>query len=135
MADSCASYIRQVGRELELPRRRKRELLNGLRLELEEQFPEEPGTETLLSRVGRPEETARALRESVHPEEHRRYHAVRQWRIGCLIAALALLLAVSVAAFFYFDTTRTYRAEVIIIEDPVPVTSFDHSALADNNLD
>lgn len=133
MENCCASYVKQVGRKLKLPRRRKRALLDGLRSELEEQFPEETRPETLLAQVGQPAKTARALLESVQPEEHERYQTVRRRRMGCVIAALALLLTASVGTFLYFDATQVGRAEVTIVEDPVTVTSFHSPAFAGND--
>lgn len=122
MGNSCASYVKQVSRELKLPRRRKRALLDGLRLELEEQFPEGTRPEILLTQVGQPAKTARVLLEGVQPEEHERYRTVSRWRMGCVIAVLALLLAVSVGTLLCFDGTQVGRAEISITEtEPVPI--------------
>lgn len=133
MENFCASYIRQVGRELKLPRRRKRAPLNGLRLEMEEQFLEGVGPETLLAQMGGPAETARSLLEGVQPEEQRRYHAVRRRRAGCVIAALAVFLAASVGALLYLDANQVKRVEITITRDFAPVgysDEGDHSAFA-----
>lgn len=121
MGNSCASYVRQVGRELKLPRRRKRALLDGLRLELEEQFPEGASPEILLAQVGQPGDTARSLLESIQPEVQRRYQTIRRRRVGCVIATLALLLAASVGAILYLDAHQIVRAEINIAEDTVPI--------------
>lgn len=54
MGKPYAHYIRRVGRALELPRRQKRALLDGLRLELEERTPSE-------TELDRPEAVAEEL--------------------------------------------------------------------------
>ena len=61
MKDHYTTYIRQVGRKPDLPRRQKKELLRGFRLELEDRFAEMPDEETLLRDVGKPEDVACAL--------------------------------------------------------------------------
>lgn len=122
MENFCAGYVRQVGRELKLPRRRKRALLDGLRLELEEQFPEGADQKTLLARVGQPAETAGSMLEGVQPEEQRRYQTVRRRRAVCIIAALVLLLAASMGSLLYLDASQITRAEISITEqEAVPI--------------
>lgn len=121
MKDHYTAYVRQVGRELDVPRRQKKELLRGFRSELEERFPENPSLETLVTDVGKPKEVACTLLESVDPEKRRRYRAVKLLRFRCVVAALAILLVLSIGAFFYFGTTRVGRADIAITEDPVPI--------------
>lgn len=122
MENFCASYVRQVSRELKLPQRRKRALVDGLRLELEEQFPQGADRKTLLAQVGPPAETAHSLLDGVGSEEQRRYQTVRRRRIGFVIAALALLLAVSLGSLLYLDATQITRAEISITEkETVPI--------------
>ncbi len=121
MENFCASYVRQVSRELKLPQRRKRALLDGLRLELEEQFPQGADRKTLLAQVGPPAETAHSLLDGVGSEEQRRYQTVRRRRSSCIIAALALLLAASIVTLIYFDGTRVGRAKIIVTQDSAPV--------------
>jgi uncharacterized membrane protein len=122
----CANYVRQVGRELQLPQRKKRKLLDGLKLELEEQFPEGADQEVLISQVGQPAETAQSLWDSVSPEAQKRYQTTARRRVGCVIAALALLLAVTVGLLLYLDATQVTRAEISIIQDPVPIDYTNH---------
>ena len=122
MRDPYAGYIRQVGRELELPRRRKRALLAGLRLELEERFVQEAGPEEILALVGPPAETARFLMESVQPEERGRHRVRKRWWTRCAVAALAVLLAAAIGMVFWMDAHQVARAEITIIaSDPVPL--------------
>ena len=120
MKDHYTAYVRQVGRELDVPRRQKKELLRGFRSELEERFPENPSLETLVTDVGKPKEVACTLLESVDPEESRRYRAVKLLRVRCVAIILCFLLAVSIGLICYFDLAKVGRSEVTIIQDPVP---------------
>ena len=65
MTDPFASYIKQVDRALDLPRRQKKELLCGFQAELKERFSDIPNEKTLLADIGRPEEVAYTLLEAV----------------------------------------------------------------------
>lgn len=121
MRDPCADYVRQVGRELELPRRRKRALLAGLRQELEERFPGGASSETILAQAGAPGETACFLMESVRPEERERHRAGKRRWTRCAVAALAVLLAVAIGTVLYLDATEIKRVKTTITVDPVPV--------------
>lgn len=123
MENYYTAYVRQVGRELDLPRWKKRVLLHGLQGELEERLSEGLGTGTGLDKVGSPKEIADTLLESVDLEERKRYHAVKLFRFRCIVTALAMLLALSVGTFFYFDMTQVGRAEVTIVENSVPYSS------------
>ena len=133
MGDPRASYIRQVGRELELPRRQRRALLDGLRLELEERFPEEAGSEEILAQVGSPAETARSLLEGVSPETCEQYRAQKRRRIRCAVAVLAMLLVAAIGTAIYLDATEIKRVETIITEDLVPNEAFNYSVPMDNS--
>ena len=84
MEDPCSSYIKQVERALDLPRHRRKELLQGLRAELKEKFPKASSTEELQIGLGRPEEVASALRDAVDSKEYLRFRTcihkeIRQW--------------------------------------------------------
>ena len=61
------AYCRQVGKALNLPRKHKRCLLDGLKRELEEHFSDKSGLtlETLCKDAGAPEESAVALMDCV----------------------------------------------------------------------
>ncbi len=139
MRDPYAGYIRQVGRELELPRRRKRTLLAGLRLELEERFLQDAGPEEILAQVGSPAETARFLMESVQPKERGRHRVRKRWWTRCAVAALAVLLAVAIGMVFWMDAHQIVRVKTTITEDPVPIdysndlSGFDYSNNASGN--
>lgn len=130
MENCCASYVKQVGRKLKLPRRRKRALLDGLRSELEEQFPEGASPEILLAQVGQPEDTARSVLESIQPEVQRRYQTIRRRRVGCVIVALALLLAASVGLIAYLDTHTITRVDTEIIENSNSVKDYFNDLLS-----
>lgn len=112
---------------MELPRRQKRALLDGLRRELEERFPEGASQEALLSQVGQPAETAFSMLDGVQQREQRRYQTVRRRRIGCVIAVLALLLAASVGIWLYYGNTLMGRIKTTIVEDSVPVNYSNYS--------
>ena len=120
MKDHYTTYIRQVGRKLDLPRRQKKELLRGFRLALEDRFAEMPDEETLLRDVGKPEDVACALLASVDSKERRRHSVYKIFRLRFVVVVLAFLLALSVGTFCYFDATRAGRVEITIISDPVP---------------
>lgn len=87
---------------------------------LRERFSEVLSEEKLLTDVGQPKEVACALLESVDPEERRQYRAVKLLLFRCVAVILGFLLAISVGLICYFDITAVGRAEVTIIQDPVP---------------
>ena len=76
MTDPFASYIKQVDRALDLPRRQKKELLCGFQAELKERFSDIPNEKTLLADIGRPEEVAYTLLEAVDVKEHTRFNSI-----------------------------------------------------------
>lgn len=123
MKNYYTAYVRQVGRKLDLPQRKKRALLQGLQEELEERLSEGLGTGTGLDKVGSPKEIADTLLESVDLEERKRYNAVKLFRFRCIVTALVILLILSIGTFFYFDMTQVGRAEVTIVENSVPYSS------------
>ncbi len=120
MTDPFASYIKQVDRALDLPRRQKKELLCGFQAELKERFSDIPNEKTLLADIGRPEEVAYTLLEAVDVKEHTRFNSIRIRWLCSIIAVLALLATLSIGSFAYFGLTRIDRAEVTIVEDPIP---------------
>lgn len=84
-------YCREVERGLELPRTRRRALLEGLRQELEEKAAsaEELTGEELRREAGTPREAASFLMENISQEEQDRYRIQKRRRRRVLIAALA----------------------------------------------
>lgn len=120
MKHHYASYVRRVERNLDLPWRQRKELLQGLQSELRERFAEPPGEETLLAEVGPPEEVAQALLLGVDVEKEARHRRGRLFRIRCAAAVLAIMLALSIGAFLYFDITRVERAKITVVQDPEP---------------
>lgn len=118
---SCnASYVKSVERNLDLPRRQRKELLRGFQSELQERFPEPPSEETLLSELGSPEEVAQALLLGVDAEGETQRKKVRLLWTRCVAVILGVLLVVSVGLICYFGLTRADRAKIIIIPDPTP---------------
>lgn len=120
MKDHFAAYVRQVGRELDIPRRQKKKLLRGFQSELRERFSEVSSEEKLSTDVGQPKEVACALLESVDPEERRRHHIAKLLWLRCVVAVLAILLVLCIVTFSYFETTQVKRVDVTIIQDPMP---------------
>lgn len=120
MENSYSSYIRQVERALNLPRRQKKELLRGFRAELKERFSEPPSTERLLADMGRPEEVAAALLEAVDTREYIRFNSTRLHWFRVAITALVLIVLISIGTIIYLDATEFKRVEVGIIEDSIP---------------
>ncbi len=131
MGDLYAHYIKQVGRALDLPRRQKKELLNGFRAELTERFSESLDAEGLLSNVGQPEEVASALLEAVDVKEYTRFNSVRFRWFRITVAALVLIAMIAVGTIIYLDSTEVKRVEVRIIQES---TSTFYSTNADESL-
>lgn len=121
---SCnASYVKSVERNLDLPRRQRKELLRGFQSELQERFPEPPSEETLLSELGSPEEVAQALLLGVDAEGETQRKKVRLLWTRCAAVTFALLLSVVIGLICYFDITQVYRAKITIVPDPDPAPS------------
>ena len=119
MKDHYTAYVRQVGHELDVPWRQKKELLRGLQSELRERFSEVPSEEELLTDVGQPKEVARALLAGVDPKERERHRAGKLLRFRCVVAILAILLVLGIGACFYFETTQIERADVTIVQGSI----------------
>lgn len=118
---SCnASYVKSVERNLDLPRRQRKELLRGFQSELQERFAEPPSEETLLSELGSPEEVAQALLLGVDAEGETQRKKVRLLWTRCAAVILGVLPVVSVGLICYFDLSRPGRVEVTVIPDPAP---------------
>ncbi|MCI8721471.1 MAG: hypothetical protein HFF74_09955 [Oscillospiraceae bacterium] len=112
------AYCRQVGKALDLPRKHKRRLLDGLERELEEHFSCKSGLtlETLYKDAGSPEESAVALMDCVD-ERVRTQCWSRQKRLArLLITGLAALAAIIIAYYFYAAQYEVDHAEVRIVQ-------------------
>lgn len=120
MEDPCSSYIKQVERALDLPRHRRKELLQGLRAELKEKFPKASSTEELQIGLGRPEEVASALLDAVDSKEYLRFNATRLRWFRIATASLALLMVIAIGTIVYLEASEMKRAEITIIQDPIP---------------
>ncbi len=88
------TYYREVKRAVELPRNRKRDILNGFRQELTERFStgSEVSDEAIYREAGTPQETAMLLMEGIPQEERDRYRRQKRRRTCALIAGLAAAL-------------------------------------------
>lgn len=112
-SEAIQCYCRQVEHWIDLPKKRRRELLSGLRRELEDAYPPaEALTVAVIHReTGSPCEIAGSLVGGVPWEERARYR-LRQKRLYiCIIAVLA---AVSVLASVYALYMRATGGTVII---------------------
>jgi len=124
MDNSYARYIKQVERELDLPRYQRKELLRGLQVELEERFCDSKETSANLNQLGNPKEIASMLLESVDSEQRRQYYMSKLLRFRCVAAALAIVLALCVGTLFYLAMTQVVRSDVTVIQDPIPTQYF-----------
>lgn len=114
MGNPYAHYIRRVGQAMELPRRQKQTLLNGLRLELEERAPGE-------AELDRPEDVAEELLstcDSATLVQVRRRKTVLRWFVaGFLVlvtlAALAYAVYTNYTGGYLTITTTIYTTEPI----------------------
>ena len=122
------AYCRSVGGALRLQKNRKKEILAGLRRELEERFSG-AGTltvEDISAEVGPYDVVADELMEGVPPEEREQYLSWQKWVSRCVIIALVVLLVASVAYFLDKERTQVVRAEQKIIYLPDEYV-FSHS--------
>ena len=123
-SDAIQCYCRQVEHWIELPKKRRRELLSGLRRELEEAYPAaEALTVAVIHReTGSPCETAGSLARGVPWEERERYRLRRKRLYICIIAVLAAVsLLTSAYALYMRATGGTAIIETIVYtNDPPP---------------
>lgn len=117
------TYCQQVRRGLELPWRHKRQLLEGLERELEEQFSsaEEITAEDLYERAGSPEDVTMALMEGIDEKDRAQYRAQRKLLVRAvlvtLIAMLIVLVVGSAAYFSYLVQHGVDHIEVRVVQD------------------
>ena len=107
------AYCRSVGGALRLQKNRKKEILAGLRRELEERFSG-AGTltvEGISAEVGPYDVVADELMDSVPAEEREQYLSWQKWVSRGVIIALALLLVASVAFFICYRNHQIVRVE------------------------
>lgn len=123
-SDAIQCYCRQVEHWIDLPKKRRRELLSGLRRELEEAYPAaEALTVAVIHReTGSPCETAGSLARGVPWEERERYRLRRKRLYICIIAVLAAVsLLTSAYALYMRATGGTAIIETIVYtNDPPP---------------
>ncbi len=117
------AYCRSVGGALRLQKNRKKEILAGLRRELEERFSG-AGTltvEDISAEVGPYDVVADELMNSVPAEEREQYLSWQKWVSRGVIIALVVLLVASTAYFLYMSETQIARAEEKITVQSVVV--------------
>lgn len=120
MDNSYSSYIRQVERSLDLPPRQRKELLQGFQAELKEKFSEIPSSERLYADMGQPEEVASALLEAVDTKEYIRFNSSRIHWFRIALAALFLLVVISIGTIIYLNASELKRVDVNIVQDSIP---------------
>lgn len=123
-SEAIQCYCQQVEHWIDLPKKRRRELLSGLRRELEDAYPPaEALTVAVIHReTGSPCEIAGSLVGGVPWEERARYR-LRQKRLYiCIIAVLAAVsLLTSAYALYMRATGGTAIIETIVYtNDPPP---------------
>lgn len=101
-------YCRLVGGALRLQRRRKKELLAGLRQELEERFHERRALtlKEIRAEVGPHDKVADELMEAVPEEERQQYLTQQRWLSLYLIVLLLIVLAVAVTYIVFPPENR-----------------------------
>ena len=123
-SEAIQCYCQQVEHWIDLPKERRRELLDGLRRELEEAYPAaEALTVAVIHReTGSPFETAGSLARGVPWEERERYRLRRKRLYICIIAVLAAVsLLTSAYALYMRATGGTAIIETIVYtNDPPP---------------
>lgn len=123
-SEAIQCYCQQVEHWIDLPKKRRRELLSGLRRELEEAYPAaEALTVAVIHReTGSPCETAGSLARGVPWEERERYRLRRKRLYICIIAVLAAVsLLTSAYALYMRATGGTAIIETIVYtNDPPP---------------
>ncbi len=101
------TYLKQVAKNLELPRRLRRELLKGLRQELEDGGP-------LREELEPPEEMAELLATSVPLEVRTWYRSRKKWRIRGTIATILLVFVLVTGYLIYLEKSQVVRAKSTI---------------------
>lgn len=118
-------YCRAINKELDLPRKRKQELLTGIRRELIEHFSDLDTLEEtdLKKEIGPIDEIASTLMETVSPEEQRRYRTRKKRLTIGVIAGLVILLLALFGWFLHWKSIQVpqpaYEVETIIRPDIV----------------
>lgn len=117
------AYCRLVGSALRLQRRRKKELLAGLRQELEERF-RGMGALTLKqisAEVGPYDKVADELMEGVPEGERQQYMTHQRWLSWYLIALLLIILAVVVAYIVFPPRSQMlyWRQDAAYVSDEI----------------
>lgn len=100
MKNSCASYVRKVGRRLHCSQSEKKRLLAGLETELADMCPELESLSLsgISAQFGPPEKVAADLQAALPKEELDQYITRRKWRL-CLGFSLAILIIVLLISY------------------------------------
>lgn len=97
MGNSCASYVKQVGRQLRCSKSEKKRLLAGLETELADTFPESESLSLagISAQFGTPKDVAAELQAALPIEDRARYITGRERNKRTVMAGLVLLLLVA----------------------------------------
>lgn len=110
-------YCRAVGKQLPLPAAQRRQLLAGLRDELNEAAQDCASLDALIAQAGTPDEAAQELLSGIAPERVQAYQ--KKLRRRSLLSAVLIVLAVCCAALIYAqvltDSSVAYAEEHITI--------------------
>ena len=117
------AYCRLVGSALRLQRRRKKELLAGLRQELEERFRGMGALslKQISAGVGPYDKVADELMEGVPEGERQQYMTHQRWLSWYLIALLLIILAVVVAYIVFPPRSQMlyWRQDAAYVSDEI----------------
>lgn len=130
-------YCSQVGKSLCCRRLHKKQLLSGLKQELEERTFSEPVTlQELYDEVGTPGVVAEQLMESVDPTEREAFARRRKLRpVLILLAVIAVLVSITVGYLIYWERGRIdHEVTYIIYGNPEDSSLIDTEGFATGPL-
>lgn len=137
MGNSCASYVKQVGRQLRCSKSEKKRLLAGLETELADTFPESGSLSLagISAQFGAPKDVAAELQAALPTEDTERYIKRREHikRI-VLVGLVLLLLATAVCGFVKWSKAQKivngdFR---IVTHDPYEITEEEFNTKFEN---
>lgn len=102
--EAITAYCQAVEKNLNLPKKQKKQLLHGLYRELEERAGN-------ISDLPSPEEMTAELMESVSPETVERYYGKKKRALQATVAVLAVLLVLLTCRWIQMRESQVVRAE------------------------
>lgn len=101
------AYLKEVEKNLDLPKPLRKELLHGLKQELDEVYP-------FHEELERPEEMAELLMNNVPLEIRNQHQKKKKRRVRTAFAAILVLFALVTGYFLRMEKTQVARAEETI---------------------